>query len=64
MPGKHLPVSRTPRQQEPEDLIDGDITSQQTLDEAPKDGSAISKRWRIVTDFQVDDFVRALEAAR
>jgi transcriptional regulator with XRE-family HTH domain len=49
---------------EPEDLLDGGITSQKTLDEVRKDGSAISKRWRIITGFQVDDFVRALEAAR
>lgn len=49
---------------EPEDLLDGDITSQKTLDEVRKNGSDISKRWRIITGFQVDDFVRALVAAR
>jgi transcriptional regulator with XRE-family HTH domain len=49
---------------EPEDLLDGDISSQETLDETRKDGSEISKRWRIITGFQVDDFARALEAAR
>lgn len=49
---------------EPEDLLDGGITSQETLDEVRKNGSAISKRWRIITGFQVDDFVRALEAAQ
>lgn len=49
---------------EPEDLLDRVITSQETLDEVRKNGSDISKRWRIITGFQVDDFVRALEAAR
>jgi transcriptional regulator with XRE-family HTH domain len=49
---------------EPEDLLDSDITSQETIDEVRKEGSAISKRWRIITGFQVDDFARALEAAR
>ncbi|HXT00328.1 MAG TPA: helix-turn-helix transcriptional regulator [Elusimicrobiota bacterium] len=49
---------------EPEDLLDGGITSQESLDAVHKSRSDISKRWRIITEFQVDDFARALEAAR
>lgn len=48
----------------PEDLLDPDIASEKSKTETRADSSSISKRWRILTGIQVEDFVRALEAAR
>lgn len=48
----------------PEDILDNDIASDKSVGETRKESSAISKQWRILTGIQVEDFVRALEAAR
>lgn len=46
-----------------EDVLDSGIGSKETLDDVMKERSAISRRWRIVTGIQPDDFRRALKAA-
>jgi transcriptional regulator with XRE-family HTH domain len=47
-----------------EDFLDPEIASQKSVDEVRAESSPISKRWRILTRIQVDDFIRALEAVR
>lgn len=49
---------------DPEDILDLDIASEESKEETRQESSAISKRWRILTRIQVEDFIRALEAAR
>lgn len=56
--------SRPVRKGDPEDILDTDIASEESKEETRQESSAISKRWRILTRIQVEDFVRALEAAR
>jgi transcriptional regulator with XRE-family HTH domain len=46
------------------DILDGGIASDETLKEALKARSSISRAWHIVTRLQPDDFAQALEAAR
>jgi transcriptional regulator with XRE-family HTH domain len=48
----------------PEDILDSDIASEKSQEETRQESSPISKRWRILTRIQVEDFIRALEAAR
>jgi transcriptional regulator with XRE-family HTH domain len=53
-PGKPPPYS----------VLDPEITSVETLEEVRDTLSGIAQRWRIVTKIGVDDFARALRAAR
>lgn len=46
------------------DVLDPDITSEQTLKQVRDELPGISKRWRIVTRIKVDDFAHALRSAR
>lgn len=48
----------------PEDILDSDIASEKSKEETRQESSPISKRWRILTRIQVEDFIRALEATR
>jgi len=48
----------------PEDILDSDIASEKSIKETRAEASEISRRWRILTRIQVEDFVRALRAAR
>jgi transcriptional regulator with XRE-family HTH domain len=48
----------------PWDPLDKSIRSRRTLDEVKASASAISEKWRIATKLQVEDFARALGAAR
>lgn len=43
-----------------EDILDGTIRSQKTLEQVRREASPISKSWNIVTSIQPDDFARAL----
>jgi transcriptional regulator with XRE-family HTH domain len=47
-----------------DDFLDPEIASQKSVDEVRAESSPISKRWHILTRIQLDDFIRALEAAR
>ncbi|MFH1724073.1 MAG: helix-turn-helix transcriptional regulator [Elusimicrobiota bacterium] len=53
--------SRVPPQY---DVLDPEITSQETLKEVIENLSPIAQRWKIATGIEVDDFVRALRGAR
>ncbi|MBI5211634.1 MAG: helix-turn-helix transcriptional regulator [Elusimicrobia bacterium] len=57
---------RPPGPAEPpaQDVLDPDITSAETLQQVREELPHIARRWRIVTRIEVDDFVRALRAAR
>ena len=57
-------LARLPVKNVPEDILDSDIASEKSKEETRQESSPISKRWRILTRIQVEDFVRALEAAR
>ena len=46
------------------DVLDHDIASGKSLDEAYAESSAVSKRWGITTRIQEEDFIQALRAAR
>jgi transcriptional regulator with XRE-family HTH domain len=48
----------------PHDILDLDITSPETLKEVTDNLSPIARRWRVVTEIEVDDFVRALRGSR
>ncbi len=45
-------------------IFDPNITSEETLREVKENLSPIARRWRIITEIRVEDFVRALRAAR
>lgn len=47
-----------------EDILDPGIGSEETLNEARKERSAISRDWHIVSRIRPEDFLRALEATR
>ncbi len=48
----------------PEDVLDSDIASDKSRREILAESSKISRRWRILSRIQVEDFVSALRAAR
>jgi len=52
------------RRQVQYNILDKDIASEATLQQVSREASEISKRWGIATRIKVDDFARALEAAR
>ncbi len=45
-------------------VLDPEITSAQTFKEVSETLSPVAKRWRIITQIEVEDFVKALRAAR
>jgi hypothetical protein len=45
------------------DVLDPNIRSERTLREVVASASPISKRWRIATNIQPDDFVTTLRSA-
>ncbi|MDE2313912.1 MAG: helix-turn-helix transcriptional regulator [Elusimicrobia bacterium] len=45
-------------------VLDPEITSEETLREVKARLSPIARRWRIITEIKVEDFIRALRAAR
>ncbi|MHB2027012.1 MAG: helix-turn-helix domain-containing protein [Elusimicrobiota bacterium] len=45
-------------------VLDPEITSEETLREVKAHLSPIARRWRIITEIKVQDFIRALRAAR
>ena len=47
----------------PEDILDPDIASEKSRDDARKESSRISKKWRILSRIQVEDFIHALSEA-
>lgn len=47
----------------PEDVLDPDIASEKSRDEVRKGSSDISRRWRVLSRLQVDDFIQSLKAA-
>jgi len=47
----------------PEDILDPDIASEKSKEEVRKESSEISRRWRILSRIQVEDFIHALRAA-
>ncbi len=47
----------------PEDILDHDIASEESKDEVRRVSSKSSKRWRILSRLQVEDFIQALRAA-
>lgn len=47
-----------------EDVLDLDIGSRKTIESVQTSRSEISKKWRIITRIQPDDFAEALKAAR
>ncbi len=46
------------------DLLDPSVRSEETLDQIRKAQSAISRKWRILSELQPEDFAQALRAAR
>lgn len=46
------------------DILDPEISSQETLKEVIENLSPVARRWKIATGIEVDDFVRALRGAR
>jgi hypothetical protein len=46
------------------DLIDPSIRSDQSLKEVNETASAISRKWKVVSDLQPKDFLQSLRAAR
>lgn len=48
----------------PFDILDLDITTPETLKTVAGNLSPIARKWRVVTEIEVDDFVRALRASR
>jgi transcriptional regulator with XRE-family HTH domain len=46
-----------------EDILDGTIRSEKTLEQVKRTASPISNKWHIVTIIQPDDFVKALKAS-
>jgi hypothetical protein len=44
-------------------VLDANIRSEQSRDEIAEASSPISKRWRVVTSLQPDDFAHALASA-
>jgi transcriptional regulator with XRE-family HTH domain len=57
-------VAAQPKAASSLDLLDAEIRTRRSLEEARATGSAISRRWGIVTGVHVGDFVVALKAAR
>lgn len=57
-------ATHKPGQKHPFEVIDPDITGPEALKETIADLSPLARRWRIATRIEVDDFVRALRAAR
>lgn len=57
-------TSHDPSKPPPYDVLDPEITSQQTLKEVIQNLSPIAQHWRIATEIEIDDFVRALRGAR
>ncbi|MBI5242784.1 MAG: helix-turn-helix transcriptional regulator [Elusimicrobia bacterium] len=47
----------------PDDILDPDIASEKSKEEVRRESSEISRRWRILSRIQVEDFVQALRAA-
>jgi len=47
----------------PDDILDPDIASEKSKEEVRKESSEISRRWRILSRIQVEDFIQALRAA-
>lgn len=47
----------------PEDVLDGAIASQRTLDEVKGSRDPLAKKWKIATRITTDDFVKALKEA-
>lgn len=54
---------RRRRENAPLDVLDRSIRTEQTRREVEGESSEISKKWRIVTSIQTEDFIRALETA-
>ena len=54
---------RLPSPDSPPDILDGHIRTKATLQDILASSSAISRRWRIATALQPQDFVDALRAA-
>ena len=50
-------------EESPLDPFDPSVRSQKTLDQLWRRASEISRRWRIASRLQVDDFTEALEEA-
>jgi transcriptional regulator with XRE-family HTH domain len=48
----------------PADVLDAGITSPETLREVSANLSPIARKWRVITTIELDDFIRALRAAR
>jgi transcriptional regulator with XRE-family HTH domain len=48
----------------PDDVVDGDIGSRETLDVVRRQSSPISRYWHIVSSLHPDDFLEALREAR
>ncbi|MBI5881769.1 MAG: helix-turn-helix transcriptional regulator [Elusimicrobia bacterium] len=46
------------------DVLDPEITSEETLKQVEEELAPIAKHWRIATTIEVDDFVKALRSAR
>lgn len=47
-----------------EDLVDTDLVGSAAINQARTQSSEISKRWDIISNLQVDDFVRAIRESR
>jgi transcriptional regulator with XRE-family HTH domain len=56
--------SHNPDQPPPFEILDSDLTSPESLKEVLANISPLARKWRIATRLEVDDFVRALRAAR
>jgi hypothetical protein len=53
---KHYPVQTV-------DILDQDLISSQSVEEAIENSSSISKKWKVVSRLQVEDFHQALKDA-
>lgn len=56
--------SENPDRPSPYDILDQDITGVEALNETIANASDISRKWRVATRIETDDFIRALRAAR
>lgn len=56
--------TENPDKPTPYDVLDPEITSPETLKEVVANLSPLALKWRIATKLEVDDFTRALRAAR
>lgn len=60
----HSVAEALPRPDAPPDILDRSITTEKSVRDAEAHASEPSRRWRVVTTLQPDDFRAALESAR